>query len=141
MSGAIPPLPNKPSLRGAQLKHRDNFTFYLIGKPVVGFCEYKNKPWNYIKDWEFLDQLSDYQLVKGDFGPWSSLRNELNTAKTSWIYLGLHFRQKCVGYEDHQGYLTAMYQLERLQLGRNRQCLYRYLPGGYEENHDNLQSG
>jgi hypothetical protein len=27
MSGAIPPLPNKPSWRGAQLKHRDNFTF------------------------------------------------------------------------------------------------------------------
>jgi hypothetical protein len=26
MSGAIPPLPNKPSWRGAQLKHRDNFT-------------------------------------------------------------------------------------------------------------------
>jgi len=28
MSGAIPPLPNTPSWRGAQLKHRDNFTFY-----------------------------------------------------------------------------------------------------------------
>jgi hypothetical protein len=28
MSGAIPPLPNKPSWRSAQLKHRDNFTFY-----------------------------------------------------------------------------------------------------------------
>jgi hypothetical protein len=27
MSGAIPPLPNTPSWRGAQLKHRDNFTF------------------------------------------------------------------------------------------------------------------
>jgi hypothetical protein len=29
MSGAIPPHPNTPSLRGAQLKHRDNFTFTL----------------------------------------------------------------------------------------------------------------
>jgi hypothetical protein len=29
MSGAIPPLPNTPSWHGAQLKHRDNFTFYL----------------------------------------------------------------------------------------------------------------
>jgi hypothetical protein len=29
MSGAIPPLPNTPSWRGAQFKHRDNFTFYL----------------------------------------------------------------------------------------------------------------
>jgi hypothetical protein len=27
MNGAIPPLPNTPSWRGAQLKHRDNFTF------------------------------------------------------------------------------------------------------------------
>jgi hypothetical protein len=27
MSGAIPPLPNTPSWRGAQLKHTDNFTF------------------------------------------------------------------------------------------------------------------
>jgi hypothetical protein len=31
MSGTIPPLPNTPSWRGAQLKkkHRENFTFYL----------------------------------------------------------------------------------------------------------------
>jgi hypothetical protein len=27
MSGAIPPFPNTPSWCGAQLKHRDNFTF------------------------------------------------------------------------------------------------------------------
>jgi hypothetical protein len=27
MRGAIPPLPNTPSWRGAQLKHRDIFTF------------------------------------------------------------------------------------------------------------------
>jgi hypothetical protein len=29
VSGAIPPLPNTPSWRRAQLKHRDNFTFTL----------------------------------------------------------------------------------------------------------------
>jgi hypothetical protein len=29
MGGAIPPLPQTPSWRGALLKHRDNFTFYL----------------------------------------------------------------------------------------------------------------
>jgi hypothetical protein len=30
MGGAVPPLPNTPSWRGAQLgEHRDNFTFYL----------------------------------------------------------------------------------------------------------------
>jgi hypothetical protein len=27
MRGGIPTLPNTPSLRGAQLKHRKNFTF------------------------------------------------------------------------------------------------------------------
>jgi hypothetical protein len=27
MCGAIPPLPNTPSWRGAELEHRDNFTF------------------------------------------------------------------------------------------------------------------
>jgi hypothetical protein len=30
MSGVIPPLPNTPPWRGAELKHRDNFTFYLF---------------------------------------------------------------------------------------------------------------
>jgi hypothetical protein len=30
MSGAIPSLPNTPSWHGAQLKHRDNFTFYIL---------------------------------------------------------------------------------------------------------------
>jgi hypothetical protein len=29
MSGAIPPFPHTPPWRGAQLKHRDNFNFYL----------------------------------------------------------------------------------------------------------------
>jgi hypothetical protein len=29
MSGVIPPLPNTPPRHGDQLKHRDNFTFYL----------------------------------------------------------------------------------------------------------------
>jgi hypothetical protein len=30
MIGAIPPLPHTPSWRGAQLKHRDNFTFAFV---------------------------------------------------------------------------------------------------------------
>jgi len=29
MRGATSPLPNTPSWRGAQLKHRDNFYFYF----------------------------------------------------------------------------------------------------------------
>jgi len=42
MRGAIPPLPNMLSWRGAQLKHRDSFTFTLdgiiIGTFLVFFC-------------------------------------------------------------------------------------------------------
>jgi hypothetical protein len=40
MRGAIPPLPNTPSRRGAQLKHRDNFIFTLRSesalRPILG---------------------------------------------------------------------------------------------------------
>jgi hypothetical protein len=36
MSGAIPPLPQYTSWRGAQLKHRDNFTFtFYLGRGIV----------------------------------------------------------------------------------------------------------
>jgi hypothetical protein len=45
MSGAIPPLPNTPSWRGAQLKHRDNFTFTFTLSLVQ-------------------DKLSNYGIVK-----------------------------------------------------------------------------
>jgi hypothetical protein len=34
MSGTIHPLPNTPSWLGAQLKHRDNFTFYNVCKTL-----------------------------------------------------------------------------------------------------------
>jgi hypothetical protein len=47
MRGAINPLPNTPSWRGAQLKHRDNFTFCpfkqlkrLSGEPVYFYINY-----------------------------------------------------------------------------------------------------
>jgi hypothetical protein len=38
MSAAVPPLPNTPSWRGAQLKHRDNFT-YNLGYSVPVSCK------------------------------------------------------------------------------------------------------
>jgi hypothetical protein len=38
MSGAIPPLPNTPSWRFAQLKHRDNFTFTLCLQGDIHPC-------------------------------------------------------------------------------------------------------
>jgi hypothetical protein len=39
--------------------------------PVAGFCEYGNEPSRIIKDEEFFDQQSDYQLLKKDSAPWS----------------------------------------------------------------------
>jgi hypothetical protein len=42
MSGVIPPLLNMPSWRGAQLKHRDNFTFkdsYSIARRLNQFSQ------------------------------------------------------------------------------------------------------
>jgi hypothetical protein len=36
MHRAVPPLPHTPSWRGAQLKHRDNFTFTLYVSPSCG---------------------------------------------------------------------------------------------------------
>jgi len=37
---------------------------------VMGSCEQGNKPLGYIKDGEFLDKLSNYQLLD-DSAPWS----------------------------------------------------------------------
>jgi hypothetical protein len=42
MSGAIPPLPNTPSWRGARLKHRDNFTFTLMYFPKFSALVFSN---------------------------------------------------------------------------------------------------
>jgi hypothetical protein len=39
MSGAISLLPNTPSWRDAQLKYRDNFTFYLLAELVLASQE------------------------------------------------------------------------------------------------------
>jgi hypothetical protein len=41
MCGAISPLPNAPSWRGTQLKHRENFTFTLpLYLPLHLKCNY-----------------------------------------------------------------------------------------------------
>jgi hypothetical protein len=39
--------------------------------PVAGSGRHDNEPSNLIKGGEFLDQLSDYQLLKKDCDPWS----------------------------------------------------------------------
>jgi len=40
---------------------------------VVGSCEHSSESWGAIKGEGFLDQLSDYQLVKKDSALWSYL--------------------------------------------------------------------
>jgi len=39
--------------------------------PVVSCCEHSNEPLGSIKCRKFLDQWSDYQLLKKDSIPWS----------------------------------------------------------------------
>jgi hypothetical protein len=43
--------------------------------PVTGSFERSNEASGYIKGGEFLVYLSDYQLLKKDSAPWSSLRS------------------------------------------------------------------
>jgi len=38
---------------------------------VTGFSEHGNETSGSIKEGDFLDQLSDYQLLKKEFVPWS----------------------------------------------------------------------
>jgi hypothetical protein len=39
MLGATPPVPDRPSWRGAQLKPGDKFIFYVMGKRMSERCE------------------------------------------------------------------------------------------------------
>jgi hypothetical protein len=52
MRGAIPPLPTTPSWRGAQLKHRDNFTFTFVScnlcRSFVAHCMIRFHPFTEI---------------------------------------------------------------------------------------------
>jgi hypothetical protein len=49
MIGAIPPLPNTPLWRGAQLKHRDNFTSTIMiqrRKYLIISVQFRENPGN-----------------------------------------------------------------------------------------------
>jgi hypothetical protein len=86
MSGAIPPLPNTLSWRGDQLKISTGTTLHLplpftqlyeytcthiyicnLHEMKVCCCEQSNEMSGSVKCGEFLDQLSDHQLLKADF--------------------------------------------------------------------------
>jgi len=63
MSGAIPPLPDTPSWRGAQLKHSGNFSFTFINRnwtlieaPVLVNGEEKFHSWTrHFWHWDSID--------------------------------------------------------------------------------------
>jgi hypothetical protein len=55
MSGAIPPLLQSPSWRGAQLKHRDNFSFTYIN--CSGYLT-----WNYIRERSCVVNLKELEI-------------------------------------------------------------------------------
>jgi hypothetical protein len=44
---------------------------YLAQNRDQGSCEHGNEPQGPIKDVEFLDLVSDYQLLREDSAPWS----------------------------------------------------------------------
>jgi hypothetical protein len=55
--GAIPPLPNTPLWRGAQLKHRDNFNFYVL--------KTENNEEKFSIQFEFFCDVTPYIVVVG----------------------------------------------------------------------------
>jgi hypothetical protein len=54
------------SLRRSRRRWEDN-----ISMTMVGCCGHGYEPSGFINGGEFLDQLSDYQLLK-DYSPWQS---------------------------------------------------------------------
>jgi len=72
MIEAIPPLPNTPSWRGADLKHRDNFTFsfYLKIRDHVSHSYKKNPKINYtcICVYKYLFIFSFLEVLWGTEG-------------------------------------------------------------------------
>jgi hypothetical protein len=78
MNGGIPPLPNTPSWRGTQLKHRDNFTSTFTDQPLAEMiqvvsntlCSEIHKFINSVWNKEELPQLLESIIVpiykKGD---------------------------------------------------------------------------
>jgi len=58
MRGAIPSLPNTPSWRGAQLKHRDNFTFWNFVN-VLPNCIRESQTYMFL---EVVDEVHNYSV-------------------------------------------------------------------------------
>jgi hypothetical protein len=61
MSEAIPPLPNTPSWCGAQLKHRDNFTFLPFTLPLIALIKYS--PWTLHKFTVYMIKLAYFTTI------------------------------------------------------------------------------
>jgi hypothetical protein len=54
------------------------FFCFRIG-PVTGSCADGNEPSDSIKGGELFDKLSDYELLKKNFAPWSGLVIRIRT--------------------------------------------------------------
>lgn len=46
---------------------------------MAGSCEHDNESSDFIKVWEFLNQFSDYEILKKDTVPWSMVTRLLRT--------------------------------------------------------------
>lgn len=52
---------------------------HMKKRPVAGSCECDNEPSDIVKGGQFLDKLSDYQIIVEDPAPWSQLYKKLKT--------------------------------------------------------------
>jgi hypothetical protein len=97
MRGAIPPLPSMPSWRGAQLKHRDNFTFTcLTFRGEHGLCVSGNMS---------LRRLFGHKREEVT-GSWKELhKEELSFMYSSAFNIRVtkSSRMKCEGHEACMG--------------------------------------
>jgi hypothetical protein len=83
MGGAIPPLSNTPSWRGAQLKHRDNFTFtFTLTTTTIIIIIIKNNH-------DCLSTRSKILLMLNKLWPFSMTRCN-NNNDNNYIYNKLH---------------------------------------------------
>jgi hypothetical protein len=66
MRGAIPPLPNKPSWRGAQLKHRKKNPRLLSSQNSAILNDTVLEPMNFISEnkfYTFFDLIHRYKII------------------------------------------------------------------------------
>jgi hypothetical protein len=61
---------------------------------VEGSCEHGNEPSRFIKFWETLEQLSDWQLLKKDSDSWSYFVSYIQSLQISENYFTVFEQQR-----------------------------------------------